>query len=1196
QKAPCPHCAPALLAVATLVCTLGISAHAAPADSPAEDNPPIMGIVVDRDDNPAPGVTVWLLGGPWDAETRTQRAETTTDRHGRFAFDQFSAEDLFEPARGAALPSVMARDERRRLGWAADLRAPNAKNLRLRLHEVATFHGKLLDTSGQPIAGATVQPRLLHELRLRDQGYDGMSLTAEIAAAWREVTAADGGFSISNVPVDGGIFALITAPRYGQPKVRWDLGNDLTLRLAAAGAISGSIELPQGVERPAGLTVDLHRQEGPRRAEEVFRVYYYQTALPIDDQGRFEFHGVPPGDYVVSLNRNRREVVYGDPTPPITIAAGEQVADLRLPLERSIIVRGVTVDNRDQKPVKNVTLRFTLLDPDTQVGRYVFDETSDEDGRFTAYTRPGKLVIQPWQTPPGFLAALGDVWPEPINVEQDLDVSVKIERSVEVTGMIIDDQGRPAPHAEVQLILPRRGFRYEPSLNVRADAAGKFVLKEIDPADNLPLRARSAAAVTDGAVILSPEQLKQPVRLQLHEDKVCRLSGRVVNEMGLPLARIKVNLSANRAYESRRIGIHGLSTSGSVESLYTDESGVFVSGPLWPGDLYQALVMTDRFVRAESQQVRGKAGETSDMGTIALRRTNGFVVGLVLDSSRQPVAGVTVFNSGDALQPVSVTTDATGRFRLDELFGGAVYIFARKPGYRFSGVRTLAGSNDVELTLLKQDEPPPANQPPPAPLDASPQEELARWMLEQLWEFPQAENRGLLVRYMARLDAKQAEAWATQLGKPNEQEVLIGASERLVDLARQPNLPIDYDQALSLAAGLADQRGCEMLETLAELTVVRSPERSLQFVEAARLRSDKLEPSWGASLRAQLGGLLVKLGQAQDGRKLIDEAASTLERAWLNSFAAANVVTALAPYNLPRARRFPDAAVGDQGDRNRLLAVLAAALATRDLNEALATAAQITGDASADMARNRALMEIAFRLALARREEAVRVLDLMDGHDGDKTRVEALGWLAVVMARRDKKTAIKLIDQSLELLLDKPEAFRSWGNFGGRSVLAAWIARQAREIGYPDMDSVVMRVLAARPTMADEFDSRRRLEHNVGLALVLGFSDPQAARRVLEVCEPSGQLVGSGLSMIRRGDWIEAWSLADPAHAKALIERELATLATQEKLDLHSAEIVKAAGFLTLPSAQWPRHFAIGFGGIWFPNDEWAIKWGRFRP
>ena len=60
------------------------------------------------------------------------------------------------------------------------------------------------------------------------------------------------------------------------------------------------------------------------------------------------------------------------------------------------------------------------------------------------------------------------------------------------------------------------------------------------------------------------------------------------------------------------------------------------------------------------------------------------------------MADVTVFNRGDAPEAVTTRTDAGGKFRLDGLFVGGKYVFARKDGYRFTGVRVERDSDDAD--------------------------------------------------------------------------------------------------------------------------------------------------------------------------------------------------------------------------------------------------------------------------------------------------------------------------------------------------------------------------------------------------------------------------------------------------------------------------------------------------------------------
>ena len=78
----------------------------------------------------------------------------------------------------------------------------------------------------------------------------------------------------------------------------------------------------------------------------------------------------------------------------------------------------------------------------------------------------------------------------------------------------------------------------------------------------------------------------------------------------------------------------------------------------------------------------------------------------MVDRTGQPVAGATVFQSGDSPARTEATTGADGRFTLSGVVARPTFLFARKPGYRFGGLAIGTGTADVTLTIHKADEPP----------------------------------------------------------------------------------------------------------------------------------------------------------------------------------------------------------------------------------------------------------------------------------------------------------------------------------------------------------------------------------------------------------------------------------------------------------------------------------------------------------
>ena len=156
---------------------------------------------------------------------------------------------------------------------------------------------------------------------------------------------------------------------------------------------------------------------------------------------------------------------------------------------------------------------------------------------------------------------------------------------------------------------------------------------------------------------------------------------------------------------SRKIRFSGVGST--LESYETDSEGRFASAALWPGDRYKITVEAPGYGNAESPEITGRAGENHDFGAIRLVATGGRVVGRVLDTAGKPVADATVFNRGDAPEPLTARTDSSGNFQLEGFFDGGKYVFMRKDGYRFTGMRVERNSGAVTLTVRRMDETPP---------------------------------------------------------------------------------------------------------------------------------------------------------------------------------------------------------------------------------------------------------------------------------------------------------------------------------------------------------------------------------------------------------------------------------------------------------------------------------------------------------
>jgi hypothetical protein len=173
------------------------------------------------------------------------------------------------------------------------------------------------------------------------------------------------------------------------------------------------------------------------------------------------------------------------------------------------------------------------------------------------------------------------------------------------------------------------------------------------------------------------------------------------------------------------------------------------------------------------------------------------------------------------------------------------------------------------------------------------------------------------------------------------------------------------------------------------------------------------------------------------------------------------------------------------------------------------------------------------------------------------------------------------------LLIDSEERGRSaWS--GGETAAAARIADCARRIGYPDMESVIARVLATRPDdMPLTFINREwRMRCIAVSAVYLALVDSGAARTVLEQVEARGGIDPASLGNARE-PWLEAWALVDLAKAAEILDATLANLGKEKPRGLWGTGLFETAELLIAPPGRRPRILASrSGGGSWRPDGE----------
>jgi uncharacterized GH25 family protein len=754
-----------------------------------------------------------------------------------------------------------------------------------------------------------------------------------------------------------------------------------------------------------------------------------------------------------------------------------------------------------------------------------------------------------------------------------------LERAAVLAGVVVDQAGEPVAGVKVHVVVAdggRTSNDWWRGPAVTSDRSGKFTLKGLDPNDTISLRARSEQASTDGAMVVVPSEQKGPLRLVVSEGNAFRLRGVVMDDAGRPIPEAKVGIEWERAIVSRRPNV-GSSIGGVFQNYHTGTDGIFAATALWPGDRYRVEATAEGYSKAGSPWVTGKAGAVHDFGRVVLARAGAVVLGRVVDSAGAPVAGVRVFNSGDAPFPVSARTDAKGTFRLENLHAGSVYVFGHKEGFRFTGVRVASGGPAITIKLLKADEKQRAAKQPAGEFSFPEQRATARKLLERLWALPAEQRRPIqfqLVAGMTRLDPAQGLLWGDQAGPRYLEEARITAAKGLSGT--------DAVEAVAMLAQVGNYGAYLTLRDLGERYVKSSPAKALLFVEEGVVRARALDQPSRTYALASLGSLVRQLGKEQAGRKLIDDAAAAAATMGKDQELALGMTAeALAPYDLPRALALLGP-LTDRSIRERWLGRVAVAIAGHDLDKALEIPKKFEKISNAS---DRVRMRIAYLIAASQPAKAIQVAESMDSHSAVKVKTDTFAWMAVAIAPTDRKLAFALIDRTMALFEDEAEALRGFSNNGGRSVMAARLFGLAREIGYPDLESLAYRVMALRPTLQEDSPARV-IESLAATAMVLALAEPAMAKQILEGIEPRGNLVGTGYSSIRKEHFLMAWALSDHKHASELFEKTLAARLAEPNASLEGSGLVEMAGILTVAPPDRALHMLRYFGSFWFPGEE----------
>ncbi len=153
---------------------------------------------------------------------------------------------------------------------------------------------------------------------------------------------------------------------------------------------------------------------------------------------------------------------------------------------------------------------------------------------------------------------------------------------------------------------------------------------------------------------------------------------------------------------------------------------------------------------------------------------------------------------------------------------------------------------------------------------------------------------------------------------------------------------------------------------------------------------------------------------------------------------------------------------------------------------------------------------------------------------------------------------------------------------GGR-LLPRTSSAGPRTPSYPDLGSLINRVLAMRPTVGDgesPQDIRRTL---ILTAKTLALVDPECARQMLLSITSNDPSADTARAVMDNRDLLVAWALADLPYATELVETWMAAPGDG---NVWCESLIRLCDALTTPPDRRARVIDRFQGTYWFPGED----------
>ena len=1004
--------------------------------------------VVDAQGTPLPGAEGWAVFSSNALGDPASIGPAVADAEGLLTFEGVPFRPLDTP-QGVVL---LALRDGLAPGWARVTVPPGGGiSAEVLCAPPAPLRGMIVDSDGHGLS-ARITPTAFTRTDIAQRDLRTVELPGTLSERLAVEAQAEGRFVLPLCPPGQTVAVDLEASNHGRSSVALSRDEqEPTVSLQPPGFLVARLVCPPAPRDASGVPLKVKgtTQPGGRG--------WVATAVT-DARGLAELPPLQPG--TVSLTAE----LPGD-SPWRTAAARaivrpgqETVAEITL--EPTYPLSGRVVDAHSLEPVAGATVVATPVSGASQV-----TARADAEGRYEARCLPGGVSIRVADWPADY--AEGDVSQTPAQVEVTPegtvapDIALKPKRGV--SGIVVDGEGRPLPGAEVFT---------SPHLNEAAhctDLGGRFRITVDARVGELSLWARCGDMMTVKPVRarVLPATLE---RLVVSANAACRMRVRAIDQHGAPVPEVVVAVysAAANPFQEMAAGL-------------TDDRGVLVTPPIWPDGSYSLTLRRPGYTGAKTGAWPAEPGAEHDFGDVILHAAECVVEGRVVDTEGRPVVGVRVAANREGPCEAETRADGEGRFRLEGLHSGSVWVTAQRPG-AIGGVKLQTDGEPGTIVLRPLPRGHKLRPPAASTGNAETDRRLARELLLETERRFSGSPRYLdsLIYGWAMLDVKHAFELSEADGRRHDWGLIRHLAERLPAtgpdevLSRIESYPHPQgrvsayvaaaDRLRLAAAGLPKAAAAGLLSlarTAADRAVVdaaavaHSPHQ-IELQAAAAEALYMLDPAAAEPVVRDLLQAASGLGTQEEDGRARGRAAEALCYADLEAALELTVGLDTLRHETTRLRdgaHFETTTTVIEGGARYRMGIARRIAATRP-----AEAVEVVQDCEAT-GQDEMLARLVYAMGPADPE---RALQLALSAPSPWVRARCLGCFALAVSPTKPDLAAEALEQALASLGDvvSDGAARAWHT--GLARRAGELAAIAQRIGYPEVEPIAWLALANR--------------------------------------------------------------------------------------------------------------------------------------